>query len=163
MVTQPCSLATSVVEPQARYSAATWARKFFPGRGPQSQQRRRHVFRTERDPETTHTGPDHDLRLPGEQLDLAAGAADAVVQLVQQSRSQRHRVREPHGDVTASGPPGHGMPIQYLTDLFVPVQAVDQRDGRGDGGAAAAALPDRHSVPASSWAATSWALHSEST
>jgi len=38
------------------------------------------------------------------------------------------------------------MLIQHLTDLFVPVQAVDQRDGGGDGGATAAALPDRHSV-----------------
>jgi len=27
VVAQSCSLATSVVEPQARYSAATWARK----------------------------------------------------------------------------------------------------------------------------------------
>ena len=52
----------------------------------------------------------------------------------------------PHRDVTTSGPPGHRVPVQHLTDLFVPVQAVDQRDGRGDGGAAAAALPDRHSV-----------------
>jgi hypothetical protein len=93
-----------------------------------------------------HAGPDHDLGLPGEQLDLAAGAAGAVVQLVQQLRGQRYRVREPHGDVTTGGPPRHGMPIQHLTDLFVPVQAVDQRDGRGDGGAAAAALPDRHSM-----------------
>src|SRR5664279_4358566 len=31
-----------------------------------------------------------------------------------------------------------------LTDLFIPVQAVDQRHSRGDGGATAAALPDRH-------------------
>ena len=36
------------------------------------------------------------------------------------------------------------MPIQHDTDLLVPVKAVDQRDSCGDGGLAAAALPDRH-------------------
>src|SRR6478609_10115089 len=104
------------------------------------------MFRAQRDPETMHGGPDHDLGLPGEQLDLAAGAAGAVVQLVEQLRSQWYRVREPDGDVAARWAPRHRMPIQYLADLFVPVEAVDQRDGCGDGGAAAAALSDRHSM-----------------
>src|SRR6476469_8227558 len=73
------------------------------------------MFRAQRDPETMHGGPDHDLGLPGEQLDLAAGAAGAVVQLVERLRGQRYRVREPDGDVAAGGPPRHGIPIQHLT------------------------------------------------
>ena len=120
-----------------------------------------------------HAGADHDLGLSGEQLDLVAGAAGAVVQLIEQLCSQWYRFGEPHGDVAAGGPPRHGMPIQHLTDLLVAVQAVDQRDGRGNGGAAAA-LPDRHTPWAcpvrsttwtveSSWAATSSALHLDST
>jgi hypothetical protein len=94
------------------------------------------MLRTKSDPQTTHAGPDYRLGLPGEQLDLAAGTAGTVEQIVEQLPCQQYRVREPHGDVTTSGPSRRGIPVQHFSesDLFTPVEAVDQRKGPGDGG-----------------------------
>src|SRR6478609_7619050 len=104
------------------------------------------MFRAEGDPEAIHGGPHHGLGLSGQQFDLAGGTTSAVVELVEQLGSDRHWFREPYGDGAAGGSSRDGMAIEYLTDLFVAVQAVDQCDGRGSSGSPATAGPDRYAV-----------------
>lgn len=88
------------------------------------------------------------MGLTGEQLDLAGGETDVVVERGRQGGAERHGRGEAVGDRAGLGAAWNAVPAQDLGDLPVGVQVGEQlrggwfRAGRAGAGAAAAAHRD---------------------